>query len=109
VRSENLALGFGESMQRQFVTAGLMESGGGYCSPVAIFLPLDPLFLVVMRWRLQTASIWYSAGGYCSPAAECLSLYLFFLVVSLVLHLRKNFSNISLEFFNFFSLVLHHI
>jgi hypothetical protein len=81
VRSENLALGFGESMQRQFVTAGLMESGGGYCSPVAIFLPLDPLFLVVMRWRLQTASIWYSAGGYCSPAAECLSLYLFFLVV----------------------------
>jgi hypothetical protein len=31
-------------------------SGSGYCSPVAIFLPVDPLFLVVMQWRLQTAA-----------------------------------------------------
>jgi hypothetical protein len=47
VRSENLFGRFGKSMQRRFVTAGLMESGGGYCSSVTVRLSLDPLFLVV--------------------------------------------------------------
>jgi hypothetical protein len=57
VRSENLFGRFGKSMQRRFVTAGLMESGGGYCSSVTVRLSLDPLFLVVYLSHFRGVAI----------------------------------------------------